>query len=121
MPNMSNMDLKYIEVAILMDVINKYEPRTAPFYLQSLTPGKSKTTQTSITSNADTSNLANTDTSIGSTNVTSGSTITLNVPTEYTLDYPVKYIPQGTRFLVSFIGGDLTKPVIVGRDYDDQN
>lgn len=121
MPNMSNMDLKYVEVAILMDVVNKYEPGFAPFYLQALTPGKSKTTATSVTSTADTSNLANTNPNIGSTNVASGSTINLNVPTEYTIDYPVKYVPQGTRFLVSFIGGDLTKPVIIGRDYDDQS
>lgn len=121
MPEMSNMDLKYIEVAVLMDVVNKYEPGEARFYLQSLTPGKSKTNATSITSNTDTSNLANTNPSIGSTNVTSGSTITLNVPTECTINYPVKYIPQGTRFLVSFIGGDLTKPVIIGRDYNEQD
>lgn len=121
MPNMNNMDLRYIEVAILMEVVNKYEPGMAKFYLQSLTPGKSKTTATSVTSNANTTNLANTNPNIGSTNVTSGSTITLNVPTEYTIDYPVKYVPQGTRFLVAFLGGDLTKPVIIGRDYDDQS
>nr|DAE82534.1 MAG TPA: type VI secretion system component [Caudoviricetes sp.] len=29
----------------------------------------------------------------------------------------MKFIPPGTRFLVSFTSGDITKPVIVGREF----
>ena len=66
-----------------------------------------------------TSNLANVN-SLSTSNVTTGSTITLLLPKEIARNYPKKWIPQGTRFLVSFIGGDLTKPVIIGREFDGQ-
>ncbi len=38
----------------------------------------------------------------------------------YTRNFPKKFIPIGTRFLVSYTGGDISKPVIVGREFDDE-
>lgn len=113
--NFNDIDLKYVEVAILMQVTNKYHPGVCPFYLQSLTPSQPKTTKTQtipFTGN----NLMN-DSSIGASSLESGSTIELELPREIARQFPVKWIPQGTRFLVLFIGGDITKPVIIGRDY----
>lgn len=113
--NFNDIDLKYVEVAILMQVTNKYHPGVCPFYLQSLTPSQPKTTETQtipFTGN----NLMN-DSSIGASSLESGSTIELELPREIARQFPVKWIPQGTRFLVLFIGGDITKPVIIGRDY----
>lgn len=113
--NFNDMDLKYVEVAVLMQVTNKYHPGVCPFYLQSLTPSQPKTTETQtipFTGN----NLMN-DGSIGASSLKSGSTIELELPREIARQFPVKWIPQGTRFLVLFIGGDITKPVIIGRDY----
>ena len=55
----------------------------------------------------------------GSTaSVICASNLLLELPKEVARNYPKKFIPPGTRFLVAFIGGDLTKPVIIGRDYD---
>lgn len=116
--NFNDLDLTYIEVAILMETTNKYHPGKCPFYLQAITPTKPKTTDTTTTSLSGKSNLANVDTNIGATNLETGNTISLELPKEVARNYPVKWIPQGTRFLVSFIGGDITKPVIIGRDYD---
>lgn len=120
MENYENLDFKYTEVAILMQTTNKYNPGKVPFYLQALTPSKAKTLENQTTSLTQTvSGLANTDVSaLGTSDITTGSTITIELPREVTRSFPTKWIPQGTRFLVNFIGGDLTKPVIVGRDYD---
>lgn len=116
--NYNDLDLPYIEVAVLMETVNKYKDNMCKFYLQSLTPNKPKTLEESVVQN-NTANLANVN-NISTSNVTTGSTITLLLPKEIARNYPKKWIPQGTRFLVSFIGGDLTKPVIIGREFDGQ-
>ena len=43
------------------------------------------------------------------------------MPKEVVRNFPTKYIPPGTRFTISFLGGDINKPVVVGRDYDGYN
>ena len=45
------------------------------------------------------------------------STIMLEIPTDVARKYPVKFIPPGTRFIVTFNSGDITKPVIVGGEF----
>ena len=104
------------EVAILMTTCNKYVPGIQTFYLQSLVPMKDKTND--ITTNANnTAHLMNKDTNIGLSEIKTSTTIQLEVPRDVTVNYPTKWIPPGTRFLVSFSGGDITKPKIVGRDF----
>ena len=117
--NYNDMDLKYVEVAVLMQITNKYHPGICPFYLQSLTPSQPKTLQTQnipFTGN----NLANDSTNIGASGLEAGSTIQLELPREIAREFPLKWI-QGTRFLVLFIGGDITKPMIIGRDYSSED
>ena len=100
--NYNDMDLKYVEVAVLMQITNKYHPGICPFYLQSLTPSQPKTLQTQnipFTGN----NLANDSTNIGASGLEAGSTIQLELPREIAREFPLKWIPQGTRFLVLFI------------------
>jgi hypothetical protein len=48
--------------------------------------------------------------------INTSSIIKIKLPREVTRDYPKKYIPVGTRFIVTFNSGDITKPVIVGRE-----
>jgi hypothetical protein len=47
--------------------------------------------------------------------------IKLKLPVSVTRTYPTsKFIPAGTRFVVSFIGGDLSKdPVIIRGEWED--
>ena len=53
--------------------------------------------------------------------VQTGSNILIEMPKEVVRNFPTKYIPPGTRFTISFLGGDINKPVVVGRDYDGYN
>jgi hypothetical protein len=116
MDEQNGLDLKRIEVAVLMSTCNKYIPGKQTFYIQAMVPMKDKSNNTETETN-DTSNLENQDPNIGVSNVKTGSSIELEVPKEYTRFYPKKFIPPGTRFLVAFTGGDITKPIIIGRDY----
>lgn len=113
----NSLDLKYIEIATLMSTCNKYRPGTQMFYIPSLVPLQSQKSTTKKVINT-TSNLQNTSADkqkLGVKNATTGSTIAINVPKEHTRWYPEKYVPAGTKFLVAFTGGDITKPKIVGR------
>ena len=86
-------DTSTTEVAILMDDhVNKYRPRVQTFRLQSI------------------SGLQNNSRDVETTYVS------VPHPIEVTKSYPKKFIPVSTRFIVSFNSGDITKPVIVGRE-----
>jgi hypothetical protein len=106
------MDFDKIEFAVLVNDCNKYYPGYQDFQIPCLAAGAttSKNNQTS-------SGLANKNTNIGVNKASSSSNIYLRLPKEYTIFYPKKIIPAGTKFLVAFVGGDATKPVIIGR-YD---
>lgn len=113
----NQLDLKYTEVAILMTTCNKYTPGKQTFYLQSMVPMKDKSNTITSESNSGTA-LDNKETEdIGLSEANTSSTIILEVPREVTRNYPKKWIPPGTRFLINFSGGDITKPQIVGRDF----
>ena len=104
-------------VAILLTVCNKYEPGQQVFRLQSLVGLKENTNMVDKVSLSK-ANLLNADPSnvpIGSINT--ASVLRLEVPFEVSRRYPLKYIPPGTRFLVSFSSGDITKPIIVGGEF----
>ena len=112
----SDMDLRGLEVAILTSTCNKYKPGKQTFYLPTLTPTKEKSRElTPVPS--DNQNLENKDSDITTTEAIQGSNILIDLPKEVARWYPKKWIPPGTRFLVKFIGGDITKPQIVGRDF----
>ena len=54
---------------------------------------------------------------LGLSDVTTTDTVILDLPKEVTRNYPTKFIPPGTRFIVSYSNGDITKPVITGREF----
>lgn len=110
------LDLSYTEVGILTSVCNKYEPGFQTFYLQSLNPMNMKANSIQEFP-VNTSNIIN-KRPIKANKISIGSNIRIEMPKEVARNYPTKFIPPGTRFLISFLGGDPTKPVVVGRDYD---
>ena len=113
----SSLDLKYIEIATLVNTCNKYKPGVQQFYIPSLVPFKNQQGLVKTVKN-NTYNLQNTSAdkqNLGVTNATTGSTISIALPKEHTRWYPTKWVPAGTQFLVTFTGGDITKPKIVGR------
>lgn len=105
------------QIAVLLTTCNKYTPGKQTFRLQSLVGLKENSNQINTVSNSG-SNLLNKDTSnlpIGDVNTSS--VIEIEVPHEISRRYPVKFIPPGTRFLVSFSSGDIKNPIIVGGDF----
>jgi hypothetical protein len=105
------------EVAILLTTCNKYIPGKQTFRLQSIV-GLEENSDTQKTTNIGKANLLNKDASnIPISTANTSNVIDLDVPKEVTLNYPTKFIPPGTRFIVSFVSGDITKPIIVGREF----
>lgn len=105
------------EVAILLSTCNKYYPGTQIFRLQSLA-GLNQNSNVMDTTSLSKENLVNKDTSnIAVSEINTASVISLEVPKQIAVKYPKKFIPPGTRFIVSFPSGDITKPVIVGGEF----
>lgn len=110
--NYGNLNNFRQELAVLQEKINKYDPpENAKFTIPALM-GNSNTEQT--TPNRSNS-ILNKNNNLGITRVTTSNYITLAVPKEYVINYPDKYVPEGTMFIVGFIGGDITSAKIVGR------
>lgn len=111
------MDSSTTEVAILLDdSVNKYHPGEQVFRLQSINGTQNNSTDV-ITENVSIPNLMNKDGNVPFTQASYTAVVKLELPRDVTRNYPLKFIPAGTRFLVSFTSGDLTKPVIVGREF----
>jgi hypothetical protein len=114
---MADTDVVSSEVAILMTTCNKYDPGVQTFKLQSLVGLEDSSTAIKTTT-LNKSNLLNKDASgIPISTVSTSTTIQLEIPKDVTKNYPTKFIPPGTRFIVQFTSGDITKPVIVGREF----
>lgn len=102
-----------IVVASLCELVDKYHPGSHPFYIKSLTPFS--VYDNVGNTNVQASNIKNKDTNkISTSKVVTGSVFYLDLPKYISKAYPKKFIPKGTEFLVSFIGGDITKGKIIG-------
>ena len=120
---MSSQDVagtKDTHVCVNTDTFDKYKPGKVRFYIQDLAGTKEKTNKFE-TSDADTSNLLNKD--VGALNikpVKSGSVIEMDFPKELARNFAVKFVPKGTRFIMSFDHGDSSRPRLIGRDFSDE-
>lgn len=103
-----------IEFAVLQHDINKYAPGIATFYIKALSSKEGLLEKEVV--QTDNNNIVNNTNglSIGKVELVSG--IKLTVPLEIVRYFPTKIVPKGTVFLVAFVGGDLNKPTIIGRD-----
>lgn len=107
-----------IRVGINTTVFDKYKPGIQKFFIQALTPTKPKSNNFANT-NTSSNNIKNKD--LGALNVKApqvGSVLELEVPKDVSRWFECKFIPQGTRFLVSF--EKITDPKIIGRDYVEE-
>ena len=112
------MDSATTEIAILLDdSVNKYHPGEQVFRLQSINGTQENSTDI-ITENIRIPNLMNKDSNVPFSKANYTAVVKLQLPRDVTRNYPLKFIPAGTRFIVSFTSGDLTKPVIVGREFN---
>lgn len=105
------------EIAILLTTCDKYTPGSQTFRLQNLV-GLKENSNSITTTTLSKSNLLNKDASnIPISTAKTSSVITLDIPYNISRRYPTKFIPPGTRFIVAFSNGDITKPIIVGGEF----
>lgn len=113
---MNNLDIDHlrIEIAYLQEEIESSNPpRTAKFKIPVI---MTENRVTSLkTSNKNILNRSNGNISGAPINL--DNTIELEVPLEYTFFYGAEKIPKDTRFLVTFVGGNVNDIKIIGR-YD---
>jgi len=96
------------EIAVLQSDVSKYKPGKAEFLIPALSISSGTfTNKTNI-------KLNNKDSSSSLVSVTTSDTITLDIPKEFTRYFSTKIVKKGTRFIVSFIGGDITTARITG-------
>ena len=112
-----NLDLRYPEIAICIDAIDRY---TGKFYIPVLTPILDGDKPYDITDiNINKNNILNDSSSMDITACTSSNYLTLVVPNPDDYSYYKDMI--GDKFVVIFVGGDPNKPVLLGRYYDAIN
>lgn len=96
-----------MEIAILQSDINKYNPGKAEFTI----PALSISSGTNV--NKTSVKLNNKNSSASLVSVTTSNTITLEIPKDLTRFFTKKIIKKGTRFVIGFIGGDITTARII--------
>lgn len=112
----SSDELK-IEIAYLQEDISSTKPTTAKFKIPTLV----NSDQIDTIYNISNGNIINKSNGMLNTSyLNMDSTIDLYVPIEYIIFYGEDIIPAGTRFLVSFIAGNINDIKIIGR-YDNSD
>lgn len=114
------MDLKYPEIAIAIDDIDRSNPGNVRFIIPVLTPlmDNSKPITDSIRQNK--SSLRNDQSvKLEVENIIVTNFISIKVPQEVCNVYQVndsnRIINAGSKWIVVFVGGDITKPRIISR------
>lgn len=114
------MDLKYPEIAIAMDDIDRMNPGEIRFAIPILTPLMDNSKPVVDTIRQTKSNLRN-DPSVKLEvdNIRITNFISIRVPQEvcnvYQLTEENRIIKSGSKWIVVFVGGDITKPKIISR------
>lgn len=114
------MDLKYPEIAIAMDDIDRANPGVVRFIIPVLTPLMNNTKPVSDIIRQNKLNLMN-DKSVRLEidNIRVTNTVSISVPQEvcnvYRLTNDNRIIKSGSKWIVVFVGGDITKPRIISR------
>ena len=101
------------EIAVLQETINKYSPPDGAKFVIPALMGNLGSTDKTVPNKSN--NIINKNNNLGITKTTTSNYVTLAVPKEYVINYPEKYVPEGTMFIVGFIGGDITSAKIIGR------
>jgi hypothetical protein len=113
--NQFDMDRMRTEIAILQEDIDAKHPGIAKFKIPVI---MSNDNIAHITTNN--YNISNKKTgNIKSSAININNYIALRVPEEFTYFWPTEKVPAGTRFIVTFVGGNVNDIRIIGRyDYE---
>ncbi|MBP5596637.1 MAG: hypothetical protein J6Y02_14720 [Pseudobutyrivibrio sp.] len=116
---MSDGRHRYLEVAEIVVMVNKYRPSIHPFYIANLSPYQTDAATVARGPTIAKTPLQNKDPSkVTVQSYADNGLLFIPLPKFVALTYPEKYIQPGSLWLAEFVGGDITKPIIVGR-YDD--
>lgn len=111
------MEYLGIYTGISMEDINKMRPGRCKFGIPKLMDSDGTENPTTTKIQNSTNNIANKDKgNISAESTEINNYIEIEVPLEHTIYFPTKIIPKGTIFWIMFVGGDINKPIIVGRD-----
>lgn len=114
---MNYSNYNFTQEAILYETVNKYEyPMVKhPFYIKALVPFE---TEVGRTINIQRSKIMNKSLSwLATDTMYSEITLDLYIPRYLLNDFTEKYIPKGTKFLVTFVGGNINNCQLIGRCY----
>lgn len=121
MNNVSNfydeLDLKYPEIGIALDMIDRHNPGNVRFCIPVLTPNMDNTKMEKKTIRQNTRNLMNADKGLEVDNISMSNYTLISIPKELcVLDSSRdRYIEAGSKWIIVFVGGDVTKPRVVSR------
>ena len=112
------MDLKYPEIGIAMQDIDRRNPGKVKFIIPILTPNldNSKIVNKTIFQNK--ANLRNKTIAFDIKNISLTNYIMIPMPKEVCMSYDMDddpIIPSGSKWILSFVGGDITKPRPIAR------
>lgn len=111
-----NVDNMRIEIAILQEDIDAFEPTTAAFRV----PAIMTENTVAFMSTANTNIINRSNGNIGSSKINIDNNLSFFVPFEYTFAYGSNTVPKGTKFLLAFIGANVNDGIIIGR-YDQSS
>lgn len=114
---LEGVDLAFPQIAKLAERCSKYSPGYRAFYIPVLMGYKPQSLKNDNPVPVNSSNLQNDNKSVGLNSYTLGSTIKLYIPQHISSYAPSDehgIMQVGLEFLVSFIGGDINRPVIIG-------
>jgi len=119
------LDLKYPEIAIAMEDIDRTNPGKVKFIIPVLTPNLDITKILSSTIYQNRANLKNNSSAkLEIETITLTNYIEIPVPreicgvTNISMEDGI-YIKKGSKWIVVFVGGDITKPRVISRYLDD--
>lgn len=125
MNNISNfydiLDLKYPEIGIAMQEIDRQNPGTVKFIIPILTPMMDNSRIIEQKIYQVNSNLRNANKKqIEVEHLGLANYVNIRMPKEVCwTPYDERYIPIGSKWIIVFVGGDITKPRVVARYYDE--
>lgn len=112
-----NMDLRYPEIGIAMQEIDRTNPGVIKFIIPVLTPNmdNSRLIESRVHLNKD--SLMNKNRNIEVEDLKVSNYINIKMPKEvcsiYHMTNDERYITSGSKWIIVFVGGDITKPRII--------
>lgn len=119
--NYSGLDINALrtEIAILQQDVPSNNPGTAKFKIPVI---MTDDTVSRIVASGSKNIINRRNGNISGFSVNLENTISLRIPLEYTYFYGKKIVPAGTKFLVTFVGGNINDIIIIGRyDFSDKD